>query len=187
MELHMPEVGPSEMLGYAEVFSVWMPDVVQPAPIVEPDRMDHQRVALPVTHRIAPPGGIRIFGQIAPVGEDLAIGAIPVKNPRYVWRLNDAILGPEDGSRASGKAARGRRVFVQRFEASAVHFIGPGKDFAGFQVRRYIQAISVVFSSPKSGEIRFAVRGAGRGRGERGLAVGLPGNPGRLDFEPLRG
>ena len=64
----------------------------EPALVVETGGFDHQRVAFPVPHRIALPGGIGIVGQRPAVGEDLAEdGARFVQEDDEAGGLDDLI------------------------------------------------------------------------------------------------
>src|SRR5689334_18751865 len=71
LDLELAELGARIALDGLELFRVRMAHKIEPEKIVEPDRLDHQRVALPVTDRVAVPRGLFVVGMLAAIHEDL--------------------------------------------------------------------------------------------------------------------
>src|SRR4030095_15816030 len=70
-DLELAELGARIPLDGLELLRVRMADEVEPEEIVEPDRLDDERVALPVTDRVAVPRGLLVVGMLAAIHEDL--------------------------------------------------------------------------------------------------------------------
>ena len=69
-----------EPLGDVQTFGVRMPAHVEPGRVLEPDAVDHQRVAVPAAHRVAHERRIRIFRQRAPVHVNLPVRQILIQD-----------------------------------------------------------------------------------------------------------
>src|SRR5215469_2637539 len=67
LELHVPEIHAPESLGYAHLLRMRMADSIEPGPVIESRALHYQSVVFPVSNRVAPPGGIWIFRELAPV------------------------------------------------------------------------------------------------------------------------
>ena len=60
-------------LDRVQFFSVGVPAEIEPEPVIEPDRIDYQRVPLPTADRMSVPGRIRILWMGAPIQKDLPV------------------------------------------------------------------------------------------------------------------
>src|SRR5215472_15724362 len=60
---------------------------IEPEQIVEANRIDHKRIALPVADGVAVPGGVRVFGMLAAIHEDLpeAMNVSFEKEEKAAW------------------------------------------------------------------------------------------------------
>src|SRR5215471_4007477 len=59
LNFHAPEIKPAESFGYAQLFAVRMPRIVEPALIVEAYSLSHKSIAFPFADRVSKPTGIR--------------------------------------------------------------------------------------------------------------------------------
>ena len=73
VDLQMPEIRAAESLRYAQGVGVRMTRIVHPGLLVETGRFHYKRFSLPMANRIAQPCWLRLFGQRAAVGKDLAV------------------------------------------------------------------------------------------------------------------
>jgi len=63
---------------------------VEPRPLVETGRIDHEDITLPFASRITAPGRLRIFGKRPAIRVDLAEGVFDFEqHQRHAWRLLD--------------------------------------------------------------------------------------------------
>ena len=69
-----PETGAPKPLDDAELFGRRTSLAVEPGSAVEAHRFDDQRLAFPATCRVSLPRRLRILGERAAVGKDLAVG-----------------------------------------------------------------------------------------------------------------
>src|SRR5688500_14428929 len=72
-DLELAEPRARVALDGSQLRRVWMAGEVEPEKLVEPDRLDHERVALPMPDRVAVPRHFEVVGVLASVHEDLAI------------------------------------------------------------------------------------------------------------------
>src|SRR5262245_1915779 len=70
-DLELAELGARIALDGLELLRVRMADEVEPEEVVEPDRLDDERVALPVADRVAVPRRLFVVGMPAAIHEDL--------------------------------------------------------------------------------------------------------------------
>src|SRR6516165_2719046 len=90
LDLQMPEIGTPEAFNDVEGIAVRATAAGKIGPIVEAICIDYQRVAVPFSDGVSPPGGIGIFRKLASIHEDLAIrGAEFVKNHHRSPRRKD--------------------------------------------------------------------------------------------------
>ena len=79
----------------AHIGAVRIARIVEPGPVVHPDRLHHEGVViLPLANRVSVPARIRILGKRSSVGPNDSPG-LPkhVQHENLVWRLDD-LLGP---------------------------------------------------------------------------------------------
>src|SRR5437016_7146461 len=88
---------------------------IEPGPVIESHRLDHQRVALPVADRIPHPGRVRIFRQLPSIHMDLPVapGAALIEQRHKSGRLDDAAHRIEYYRRTGRRAVRSRNVLVE--------------------------------------------------------------------------
>ncbi len=68
---HVPEIGSrAPALNRVELFRMRVAQIIRPELIVKSDRIDHQRIFIPVTDGVPVPGRVGIFGML-PVHKDL--------------------------------------------------------------------------------------------------------------------
>src|SRR5215469_17921593 len=92
LELHVPEIHAPESLGYAHLLRMRMAHSIEPGPVIESRALHYQRVVFPVSDRVAPPGGIWIFRELAAVQVDLpVVAAALVKHCDDRRRLHDSV------------------------------------------------------------------------------------------------
>src|SRR5215831_6520495 len=99
LEQHVPEIHAPESLAYAHLLGMRMAHSIKPGPVIEPCALHDQSVALPVSDRVSPPGGIWIFWKLASVQVDLpVVAAALVKQCDHCGRLHDSVelSGEED-------------------------------------------------------------------------------------------
>src|SRR5689334_3888859 len=86
----MAEVAALETLFDAQVLAVPGAPRIQPAHIVEAQRVHHQRVALPAADRVSEPGWRWIRRVLPPIGEDLAEDGLHfIEEKNFARRLDD--------------------------------------------------------------------------------------------------
>ena len=76
VQIHVSEIAAVETLGDVKRFRLRMAFHVEPALVVEARAVHHQGVSVPMPDRVAEPGGIGIFRELAAVGKDGSINAI---------------------------------------------------------------------------------------------------------------
>src|SRR5215469_8464876 len=92
LELHVPDLHSPEPLGYAHLLRMWMAYSIEPCPVIESRALHYQSVVFPVSDRVAPPGGIWIFRELAPIQVDLpVVAAALVKHCDDRRRLHDSV------------------------------------------------------------------------------------------------
>src|SRR5690606_278732 len=90
LDLEVPEVLPPEPLGHLHRLAAGVPAVVEPALVIEPERLDDEGVAVPAADRVAEPRRLTLFGEVAAVGEDLTeVGEVLEENHREARGLYD--------------------------------------------------------------------------------------------------
>src|SRR5215472_14295732 len=112
LTLDVPEIGSAESLGNAKLFGMRMACHIQPGAVVEARRLDHQRIGLPMPHRVAPPGRIRISRQLAPVQKNLAIMVSRIKQRHYRPGLNDPVQPGSENSQGTARKTAAHRIIA---------------------------------------------------------------------------
>src|SRR5215470_17885740 len=92
---------------------------IKPGPVIEPGRLDHERVALPMADRISQPTRIRIFRQLPSIHIDLAVapGAALIEQSHDRGRLDDAVHRIKYFRRTGRQAVRNGIVPVEVLDA----------------------------------------------------------------------
>src|SRR5579883_2272263 len=194
--LQMPEIAAPEALRHTHGFTARMPDHVQGAFVVEADGFDHERVSHPLSHRIAKPARLRVFRELAAVGEDLAEYRVGlVEKQRGAGRLDDFVRDRKQvRKRQTGRGTKRRRLSAilgqppecgSGFRLKRLHSErNIGKEVEKILRRKILaQAVNVAgkqelpylgdrsaFRLPDAGKVRLAI-GARRGRREVRPAV----------------
>src|SRR5215471_19090157 len=75
LHIQMTEIAAMEALDGMIGVGMRMPSVVQIGLIVEPAAVHNKRIAFPFPNRVTHPGGLHVFRESAPIGEDLAEAA----------------------------------------------------------------------------------------------------------------
>src|SRR4030095_14528949 len=88
--IHMSEVTPLESFGDAHGFTVRVPRIVEPGTIVETNRFQDERIALPFADRVAEPCLLFDFRKPASIGKYLSkVIHFFKKDHNHAWCLND--------------------------------------------------------------------------------------------------
>ena len=86
----MAEIAAMEAFFDPHVFGMAVPAGVEPAPVVESDRVDDQRVAFPSPDRIAQPRSHGIDRKLPSVRVDLAVNGLHfIQEQEFAWCLDD--------------------------------------------------------------------------------------------------
>src|SRR6267154_3960851 len=95
-----------------QLLAVGMPISIEPALVIQSDRVDDKSISLPLANGIAHPGGFRVLGMTPPVGPDLAPDALVFEeHENAVGSLHNLKwLGPVKNSRDTGRIAAQDRV-----------------------------------------------------------------------------
>src|SRR5579884_2140942 len=92
LELQVPEIHAPESLGDAHLVRMRMAHAIEPGAVIKSLALDDQSVVFPVSDRVAPPGGIWIFREFAPVQVDLpVVAAALIEQGDDGRRLHDAV------------------------------------------------------------------------------------------------
>jgi hypothetical protein len=101
-------------LDQMQLIAVLMAGGIEPSAIVQADRIDDQRVAIPVADGISEPGGVQIFGMAAAIGVDDSEGALILEeDSHHRRRLHDLErhdAGLDSSRRADRQALRERII-----------------------------------------------------------------------------
>src|SRR5580658_9654167 len=73
LDLQVTQIGAAVAFGETHLFGMRLSSGRETELIVEPDRIHHQRISLPMSDRVPSPCGEQIFGMTAPVQIDLPI------------------------------------------------------------------------------------------------------------------
>ena len=114
-DVQVPEVPAPEAFDHAQRVAVRMAHPIEPAPVVEANGVDDQRVARPRADRIAHPSRLRIRRQLAAIQENLAEHRVLlVEDDNQPRRLDDFVRKRDRAeSRHPGRlAVRDRVVFA---------------------------------------------------------------------------
>src|ERR1700674_5128060 len=191
LQVHVPEIPAAVALGDLRRLGLRMPVHIQPAAIIQARGFDHERVSVPVPHRVAHVRGLRDGRQRAPVQEDLAEVVIRLVQDRdHLRHLDDSARLTERGivSWAMTDAALGGMALLQGCQALFVERGRRGQHGSLICVRGEVKKIIwVVGTRPDSGQIRLAIRCLWRGGGDVRFAVRRARNSGRGIVQPLRG
>ena len=178
-EFHRTDSAPPETLCNVQSLGLRTPFFgIDPAPVIESNRIHHHRVALPSAHRVALPGGLRGVRQGAAVSEDFPkdiVGRGFVEHNQFARHLNnfEGVRPVRLYARYAGRhALRQRVVFMHRRLPLGSQSLRPGlvRHVVGFEIGRQIHEVSIVGGQPNSGKVRLAIRGFRR----RSREVGLP-------------
>ena len=188
VHVQVAEVLAPEPLRHLQVFTGRMPEVVQPDVVVEASRRHDERVAFPFSDRVAEPLRVGILRDLAAIGEDLPVRVHGfVQDDHHPGGVDD-FEGVRHSGRtwnASDHAPSGRIFLALRVSPMLVQLCRPGLHRHGFlEVLGDIADVDAA-RQPDAGEIRFAVRRAGRRAVEVELAVG-EARPGGSNALPLR-
>lgn len=97
-------INPLEALGQMQLIAVLMAGRIDPGAVIQPDRIDHQGAAFPVSDGVAKPRRVEIFWMASAVGVNDAEGALVLKQDSgYSGRLNN-LERHETSLDASGRA-----------------------------------------------------------------------------------
>ena len=89
-EVQMAGVGTRPGLNGVKLVAVRIRVLVGPsAGVFKRNGIDHQRVAIPVTHFVAKEGRIGIFGVLAAIGRNQAIGCVPIEKGNMIGTLKE--------------------------------------------------------------------------------------------------
>jgi hypothetical protein len=117
----MPQVRPSEslrdvqLLGLRNVLGETTSGYAEPAEIVEANRVDHQRVAVPVPDGVSHPGRVELLGMLAAVEINQASRIkAAIDDHHQVGRLNELVFLNALCGNSPWQAKRGRRKLVRR-------------------------------------------------------------------------
>ena len=144
--------------------------VIEPELIVEPDRIHHQRLAVPMPDRMAVPRRNRILGMLAPIHENLppAMDVSLVHDEVDPGRLRESAT--DTASRAEFPKADNSTPDRPSTGASSPALpptaASPRNRPASGRADRNVRVIAAA-AQPDSGEIRRAVRQHRRGTGRR--------------------
>ncbi len=188
-DLQVAEVAPREPLGDAQRLAVREPAVVQPGHVVEPDRLDDERVAFPLAHRVAEPGRLGIGRQRTAVGEDLAIVVVGFEQHHGDrGRLDDLRRRAQrvEIRHAVRNAALGRPALPVVRPPFVVERLRGGPERHLDAVRRQVLQPASARRQPDSRQIDFAVSSLRRRRVQVRLAVGRARDAGCGIPNPLR-
>src|SRR6202521_2091241 len=187
----MPKVDAPEALGYAQSVAKGVTLItIQPIPIIETVRVDHQRIVLPLAHRITQPGGLRIRGKRTAIGEDLAEYIRGFVENRYQSRqLKDlkGMVSHVDSRHGRWHAMRVGVVLAILLFAFLGQSRRPGLNGEVFrpEVGGDVLKLSAVVGLVDPGQVRFAVGRSRHGRREIRLTVAQPWDPRGLVVQPL--
>src|SRR5580658_8341021 len=73
LDLQVTQIGATVAFGEMHLLGMRLSGGREPSFIVEPDRVHHQRISLPMSDGVPSPGGTKIFRVTAPVQIDLTI------------------------------------------------------------------------------------------------------------------
>ena len=123
LDLEVAVVLAAEALGDLHLLAAGMAAVVEPALVVEAERLHDERVAVPLAERVAEPRRRALFRVIASVGEDLAVlGEVLEQDDR---ELRASARSSTDSSapasrRESSSAGRGRTAVASLFSCRSL-------------------------------------------------------------------
>src|SRR5260370_26178339 len=87
---------------------------IEPALVVQSDRVDDKSISFPLADGIAHPGGFQLFGMTPAIGPNLAPDALVLEEHKNAVRgLHDLEwLGPDENSRNPGRSAVQNRIIT---------------------------------------------------------------------------
>src|ERR1700675_2496642 len=124
---------------------------IEPALIIQSDRVNDKSISIPFADGIAHPGGFQLFGMTPAIGPDLAPDALVLEEHEHaVGGLYDLKwLGPDENSRNTGRSAVQNRIVTigSGFRAIArlgciVPRLGPGSHGRGSCARTAVKALA---------------------------------------------
>src|SRR2546427_3608575 len=131
IDFQVPDIRASKSLSHAHGISMRRPYAVEPVPVVEPIRLDHQRVTFPPADRIAVPTWFGSRDDFAAIEENLTVDAVflvkhknqPRRLHNFVGKRNFRLRGFADGLtvRPVVKSTFALKTFLEKFGGPRFH------------------------------------------------------------------
>ena len=138
------EISACESFCHPQLLAVWVTGEIEPRFVVEACAFDHERIAVPVSDRVAHPRRIRVFGKRAAVHEYLSIeNAGLVQHDDYASCLNNLHHRHHGSHGRTRRQAQRDWIFPAKVFNTLLRERGcPGPNFARRQVGRGVVLIA---------------------------------------------
>lgn len=175
VQIDVSEIGAMEALRHTQSFAVRVAANVERGAVIVAVALHHQRVALPVPHRVAHPAWVGVLLQAAAVHEYLAEREVRIENRDQAGGLYDLEPFGISDETVGGSRWQARHAVVVPAEIVlplAAQRRSPWLDFLRLQVPRHVSQMRVWIDPPHARKIRLAVR---HPRGRLRWGFRLPG------------